>query len=111
MVLCYKGGIGNCITFSVIDVLEDVVSVQAILLGKSICFNVKVNHQMIDSLQSEVTVSLLLVVFVDQQCGLPGEVLEHRGEGLCHFHVGRRDAGQVGEFGVLVAEARGQGTC
>lgn len=92
-------------------VLDDVVGVQAVPLLDSICFHVEVRHQMIDSLQGEETVALLLVVFVEQHRALPGEVLEHCGEGLCHLHVRRSDAGQLGVFTVLVAEAGGQGTC
>lgn len=101
----------GCVTFSAVHVLQDVVSVQAIPVRKRIDFNVKVRHLVIDSLQSEVTVALLLVILVDQQRVLPAEVLEHRGEGLGHLHVRRGDAGQMGVFGVLVAEAGSQSTC
>lgn len=101
----------RAITFSVINILEDVIGVKAVLMAQIVGFNVDVLHLLVDTLHGEVAVALLLVVLEEQQCAPPAEVQEHRTESLCHFPVGWSDAGQLRVLALLVAESGGQGTC
>lgn len=98
-------------TFNVVHALQDALSVQVLLHGKGVGPDIKVAKQVEDPLNGKVAVALRFVVFVEQQRAPPGEVLEHRHEGLCHLLVGRSDARQVRELSLFGVEAEGQSTC